>query len=365
MSTKTIDDARVKATEVVGQHELEFYALAFSRAPDKQGDRIHPRALDGWLERFYAAAKPLPISFHHAAMRGESAGDPFSVIGYAPADRDHVWVDDYGLRVRAILETEINDKAEQVYRLAKRGVLTGASAVFMVPPSGERKQKDGSTLIMEIPDVREAGPTLAPANDDAYVLSVKAEIEAEMKAVDNADWDGGQAMAACSTAADYRSICAGERTSGEPDERQHWALPHHYLGRGPNAGGVRNALSRLPQTQGLSNRDAAQSHLERHMSEINPERAASANSNVTYTDTTTNVDYTVLVDVPVSPEMREKAGRVISAATAKKLHAMRETIEELLALVEKDGDEEPEAKSAGPNDWVREELAKYDPDRKE
>lgn len=93
-------------------------------------------------------------------------------------------------------------------------------------------------------------------------------------AVDNSTWDGGRAMGQCSTAADYRSICAGERTTGEPDERQHWALPHHYLGRGPNAAGVRNALARLPQTQGLANRSAAESHLNRHMSEINPERAS-------------------------------------------------------------------------------------------
>jgi HK97 family phage major capsid protein/HK97 family phage prohead protease len=88
------------------------------------------------------------------------------------------------------------------------------------------------------------------------------------RAVDNSSWDGGKALAACSTAADYRSICAGEHSVGEPDQRQHWALPHHYLGQGPNADGVRNAMSRLPQTEDLTNRDAARRHLEAHMGQI-------------------------------------------------------------------------------------------------
>jgi signal peptide peptidase SppA len=93
-------------------------------------------------------------------------------------------------------------------------------------------------------------------------------------AVDNSPWDGNRAMGQCETASDYRSICAGEKTVGEPDERQHWALPHHYLGKGPNAAGTRNALSRLPQTQNLKNREGAQRHLDAHMREINPESSA-------------------------------------------------------------------------------------------
>lgn len=92
-------------------------------------------------------------------------------------------------------------------------------------------------------------------------------------AVDNSAWDGSRAMGQCSSAADYRSICAGERTTGSPDERQHWALPHHYLGKGPNANGVRAALGRIGQTQNLKNREAAQAHLDAHQSEIDRARA--------------------------------------------------------------------------------------------
>jgi len=109
------------------------------------------------------------------------------------------------------------------------------------------------------------------AGTEAFMRAIADMTDEDMLgAVDNSSWDGNRAMGQCSTAADYRSICAGEHSVGTPDERQHWALPHHYLGRGPNAAGVRAALSRLPQTENLKNRDAAQAHLDRHMAEISP-----------------------------------------------------------------------------------------------
>lgn len=93
--------------------------------------------------------------------------------------------------------------------------------------------------------------------------------------VDNSSWDGSAAMSRCANsdtpASCYRSICAG-RKSGDPELQSSWALPHHSRAGGPpNAAGVRNALSRLSQTQGLTNREAARRHLERHLSAINAE----------------------------------------------------------------------------------------------
>jgi hypothetical protein len=87
-------------------------------------------------------------------------------------------------------------------------------------------------------------------------------------AVDTTPWNGAAAMRACSNAACYNSICAGKR-AGDPSLRSSHALPHHKSpGSPPNAGGVRNALSRLPQTQGLTNKEAARRHLEAHMSSV-------------------------------------------------------------------------------------------------
>jgi phage head maturation protease len=101
-----------------------------------------------------------------------------------------------------------------------------------------------------------------------------------MAEVDNSPWDGGAAMSGCAKADNpasaYGAICAGKKT-GDPALQSSWALPHHsHPGDPPNAAGVRNALSRLPQTQGLTNRQAAQAHLEAHMKVISPPAAKGA-----------------------------------------------------------------------------------------
>jgi ATP-dependent protease ClpP protease subunit len=96
-----------------------------------------------------------------------------------------------------------------------------------------------------------------------------------VNSVDNSSWDASRAMSAAATADNpasaYKAICAGRR-AGDADEQGSWALPHHYKPGGPpNAHGVQAALGRIGQTKGLTNEDAARSHLEAHMREINPD----------------------------------------------------------------------------------------------
>lgn len=98
--------------------------------------------------------------------------------------------------------------------------------------------------------------------------------------VDDSAWDGAAAMSACSDAACYRQI-SFETNKGTPDQRQHWALPHHKSpGSPPSAGGVRAALGALAGARGasvdLKNEAAARSHLEAHMRTINPDWTPSA-----------------------------------------------------------------------------------------
>ena len=120
----------------------------------------------------------------------------------------------------------------------------------------------------------EIGPTLKGANPMTDVLAVKSETETadadaeghkkggRGPASDDSTWDGNAAMTSATTAADYRAVCAGEKTDGEPDERSHWALPHHKSPGSPaNAAGVRAARARFEQTQGLKNRESARRHL--------------------------------------------------------------------------------------------------------
>jgi ATP-dependent protease ClpP protease subunit len=103
--------------------------------------------------------------------------------------------------------------------------------------------------------------------DHDYVLPDGSPGPAAMSnaAYDSTSWDGSAAMSSCHSASDFRSICAGQHSAGEPDQRQHWALPHHkHPGSPPNKAGVTAALGRLNQTQDLTNKSAAESHLKAH-----------------------------------------------------------------------------------------------------
>lgn len=175
MSVKVLDQeqAQMKAVQTeVGQRTLDFYAAAFSSEPDRNGDIIDPHAADAWLERFYAAGRALPISYAHGAIIDGT--DPTRIIGDAPADPAHVWIDDYGVRVKASLYTDadgvVGENARAVARLVEQGVLGGASMAYEA--EREKPGSNGSTRITRL-SLIEAGPCLSPANSDAVVLGVK------------------------------------------------------------------------------------------------------------------------------------------------------------------------------------------------
>jgi ATP-dependent protease ClpP protease subunit len=95
------------------------------------------------------------------------------------------------------------------------------------------------------------------------------------EAVDNSPWDAAKAWHNGSESQDpaafYAGICAGKKT-GDKATQAAWALPYKYTpGSAPNADGVRDALSRLPQTQGLTNEAEARALLEKLMKQINPD----------------------------------------------------------------------------------------------
>jgi hypothetical protein len=97
--------------------------------------------------------------------------------------------------------------------------------------------------------------------------------------VDNTPWDAAKAWHNGSVSDDpaafYKAICAGEKSTGDPDTQDHWALPYKYTPSSPpNAAGVRNALARLSQTEGLSNATHARETLEAAMKKINPDYSA-------------------------------------------------------------------------------------------
>jgi ATP-dependent protease ClpP protease subunit len=94
--------------------------------------------------------------------------------------------------------------------------------------------------------------------------------------VDNSPWDAAKAWHNGSVAKDpaafYRAICAAEKTAGDSGTQAHWALPYRYTPDSPpNAAGVRNALARLDQTEGLTDKEAARTKLQGLMKKINPD----------------------------------------------------------------------------------------------
>jgi HK97 family phage prohead protease len=96
--------------------------------------------------------------------------------------------------------------------------------------------------------------------------------------VDNSAWDAAKAWAngaaADNPASFYNGICAGKK-AGDPSTQAAHALPHHYHpGDAPNAAGVAAAQGRIGSTQGLTNKAAAQAHLDAHTATIQAAKAA-------------------------------------------------------------------------------------------
>jgi ATP-dependent protease ClpP protease subunit len=93
--------------------------------------------------------------------------------------------------------------------------------------------------------------------------------------VDNSPWDASKAWhngtQADDPAAFYAAICAGKKV-GDKSTQTAWALPYRYTPSSPpNAAAVRNALARIDQTEGLTNKSEALAKLQKLMKQINPD----------------------------------------------------------------------------------------------
>lgn len=168
------DQTQVKSADsavVVGHRELAFYASAFTGKPDANGDIMDPHAFDKWLPEFYAAGQALQISFNHAAFL--EPNDPTNVIGYAPADAEHVWVDDYGLRIKAYLDVR-SEKGKAVEYQIEKKLLKGASLAFGFHPA-DTEEVEGGLLIKSVSRVLETGLVPNPAEQAAVLLWMKSE----------------------------------------------------------------------------------------------------------------------------------------------------------------------------------------------
>lgn len=159
-------DAAIKA----GTRELDFYAAAFN-SMDTHGSILDAKAFDAWLPKFYGAGQALKLSFNHAAILDDT--DPTNVIGYASADPQHVWVDDFGLRISGVLNTS-TEKGKAVEWQVEQGLLKGASLAFEFSPENVQFNAD-NRRIMSVDSVLEAGLVPHPANQAAVLLGMKSQ----------------------------------------------------------------------------------------------------------------------------------------------------------------------------------------------
>lgn len=133
------------------------------------------------------------------------------------------------------------------------------------------------------PDGSQLQPVPGKPMDDRLTRAEVKAIVAEMLAAfsdadgdfDESAWDASRAWHAGAESDDpaafYAGICAGKK-DGDKSTQDAWALPYKYSPSSkPNAAGVKAALGRLPQTEGLTNADEAKSLLQGLMKKINPD----------------------------------------------------------------------------------------------
>ena len=345
---------------------------------DRNGDRIMPGAWDGTIGRWKLSGKQVPVVWSHDHK------NPHAFIGSIDPNDIHVTED--GVTVAGKLDVETNPLAAQAFDLLQRGLVKEWSFAYAV--SKEKVGKDLAREIHEL-DLFEVGPTLIGANPETLTLATKEAgatgtvtvtapetvavpvtitypngttsttttnlslVETvEAKQVDNSAWDGNAAMSAADSAADYRAICAGRR-DGPADERGSWALPHHKrAGAPPNAAGVRNALARLPQTQGLTNAGAARAHLEAHMASI---RSEAAEVDADLVGLSAVNDAVQKLDTELDVLIEQKIGRVISRRTEEKIRAAVAQLSQILAVFDEDPASTTPTASSSPEQAAAEE----------
>lgn len=329
--------AELTKTPTDGKGTFDFVVHAFE--VDKDNERI---------KSFTGLPAELFIGYQHTNNLTKGIQDPGAFIGKAKVKSDPV-----GLRGSGVLDLA-NPMGMAVYERMLLPAddplaLNELSIGFAFDASATSRGEKGELVI---PEAHLAEISVVHTGSQrTQVMNLKAA------SLDMSPWDANRAMGQCNSAADYASICAGVHGAGEPGQRQHYALPHHYLGRAANAAGVAAARGRLSQTQDLANAAAARAHLfETHTL---PSDAASK----AFEDD----DFTQLEFIRATATSM-KAGRALSAASIAKLEAIIVTAQEMIASARNNvatedeaptNGEEPQAnpEESGPDAELRQQLA--------
>jgi HK97 family phage prohead protease len=147
---------------------IEGYASTWIRRPDAYGDVVKQGAFKNTLEQRWNGGKGIPLLWAH------QMNELSSYIGKADAEED-----EKGLHFVATFDD--TEEAQRVRDLYKDGRLSKFSFAFDIKEEGITTLEDGTKAneLKEL-DLFEISCVCVPANDDAGVISVKAE-EPEVK----------------------------------------------------------------------------------------------------------------------------------------------------------------------------------------
>lgn len=184
-------DLEAKATS--DSARVTGYASVFN-VVDSYGDMIAPGAFTRTLAAWKAKGRPVPVLWQH---------DTWNPIG---GDSDLI-EDDHGLAVSAELVTEV-EQAREALALARANILGGLSIGFSIPRLASDGQPstyyDDDTDVYVIREVKlwEYSLVTFPANEEATIDSVTAELAAAAREIRNA----AETLTATSVAARARRI---------------------------------------------------------------------------------------------------------------------------------------------------------------
>lgn len=165
MQRKTFELIETKTDGEAGA--FSAYASIFSNV-DRVGDRMLRGSFSRTLGNWRKKGKPLPVILSH------EWSDPHKYVG--EADPAAVYEDERGLVVQGRMYTD-EPLGKKVYELMKRGILTGWSFGYKVPPGGQR-QRNGVNEISEV-ELFEVGPCLVGMNEEAQLQEIKSVLAEE------------------------------------------------------------------------------------------------------------------------------------------------------------------------------------------
>jgi HK97 family phage major capsid protein/HK97 family phage prohead protease len=325
-----LDDIYVDRAKGGDGRTVTAYAAVFdspAEVRDQDGhylEQIHRAAFDRSLQ---ARAGKINVFYNHGKNLYGGASDRGSVPIGTPVE---IATDARGLRT--VTRYNKTPLAEEILEAIKAGSMRGMSftgAFLRSDPAGPYYARaDGALTLVTRQEIAlvEYGPTPIPTYDAAEVVGVRSgELEEGQQRASDRPWDAGANVARLSNdagAATYRRMFAILRPGADPDLKGSYALPHHEVSADGRVGeanlaGVRNALSRLPQTQGLSEdaRASAERHLRGHLPASSP---ASQGPTQGRSDTSDISDISDTNGDPPAPSTGDAAGTTQAVSPARR-----------------------------------------------